>query len=66
MSAFRERRFTSQDGLSLYYRDYGDPMYPGGRQEIMDIAEIGGRLIASRVRVVVRSAAAAIVRADHA
>ncbi len=22
---YRERRFTSQDGLSLYYRDYGDP-----------------------------------------
>ncbi len=22
---FSERRFTSQDGLSLYYRDYGDP-----------------------------------------
>ena len=26
MSEFRERRFTSQDGLSLYYRDYGDPL----------------------------------------
>lgn len=23
--AYREKRFTSQDGLSLYYRDYGDP-----------------------------------------
>jgi pimeloyl-ACP methyl ester carboxylesterase len=23
---FREGRFTSQDGLSLYYRDYGDPL----------------------------------------
>lgn len=23
---FREARFTSQDGLSLYYRDYGDPL----------------------------------------
>lgn len=24
--SFRETRFTSQDGLSLYYRDYGDPL----------------------------------------
>lgn len=24
--AFREGRFTSQDGLELYYRDYGDPL----------------------------------------
>jgi pimeloyl-ACP methyl ester carboxylesterase len=24
--AFREGRFTSQDGLALYYRDYGDPL----------------------------------------
>ncbi len=23
---FRERAYTSQDGLSLYYRDYGDPL----------------------------------------
>jgi len=26
MTGFREGRFTSQDGLSLYYRDYGDPL----------------------------------------
>ena len=25
---YRERRYTSQDGLSLYYRDYGDPLSP--------------------------------------
>ena len=23
---FRERRYTAQDGLSLYFRDYGDPL----------------------------------------
>lgn len=28
-TAFRERHYTSQDGLSLYYRDYGDPLSPG-------------------------------------
>lgn len=26
---FRERRLGAQDGLSLYYRDYGDPLSPG-------------------------------------
>lgn len=28
MADFRERRYLSQDGLSLYYRDYGDPLAP--------------------------------------
>lgn len=28
MSDYRERRYTSQDGLSLYFRDYGDPLSP--------------------------------------
>jgi len=26
MAPFRERRLAAQDGLSLYYRDYGDPL----------------------------------------
>lgn len=26
---YRERRYTAQDGLSLYYREYGDPLGPG-------------------------------------
>lgn len=27
-AAYRERTYTSQDGLRLYYRDYGDPLSP--------------------------------------
>ena len=26
--SFRDRRFTSRDGLSLYFRDSGDPLSP--------------------------------------
>lgn len=26
---YREKRYTAQDGLSLYYRAYGDPLAPG-------------------------------------
>lgn len=29
MTAFRERRYSAQDGLSLYFRDYGDPLAAG-------------------------------------
>lgn len=28
MAAYREHRYLAQDGLSLYYRDYGDPLSP--------------------------------------
>ncbi len=28
MTVFRERRLTLQDGLRLYFRDYGDPLSP--------------------------------------
>ncbi len=28
MARFREKRLAAQDGLSLYYRDYGDPLSP--------------------------------------
>ena len=28
MERFRERRLRGQDGLALYYRDYGDPLSP--------------------------------------
>ena len=24
--SYRERRFTSRNGLNLYFRDYGDPL----------------------------------------
>lgn len=29
VTGYRERRFTAQDGLRLYYRDYGDARAPG-------------------------------------
>jgi pimeloyl-ACP methyl ester carboxylesterase len=29
LTSYRERRYTAQDGLSLYYREYGDPLADG-------------------------------------
>lgn len=29
MTAYKECRYLAEDGLSLYYRDYGDPLSPG-------------------------------------
>ncbi|MDH3229637.1 MAG: alpha/beta hydrolase [Alphaproteobacteria bacterium] len=56
MAAFRECRFLSQDGRSLYYRDYGDPLaaaapvlcLPGLTRNSKDFHSLAGRLAASR------------------
>lgn len=54
--AYRERRFTAQDGLSLYWRDYGDPAAPrtpvlclgGLTRNSKDYDVLAGRLSADR------------------
>lgn len=56
MSGFREHRYTSQDGLSLYYRDYGDPLadavpvlcLPGLARNSKDFQRLAARLSADR------------------
>jgi pimeloyl-ACP methyl ester carboxylesterase len=56
MAAFRECRFLSQDGRSLYYRDYGDPLataapvlcLPGLTRNSRDFHALATRLAASR------------------
>lgn len=53
---FRESRFTSQDGLSLYYRDYGDPLsartpvlcLPGLTRNSKDFNRVAARLAPER------------------
>jgi pimeloyl-ACP methyl ester carboxylesterase len=55
-AVYRERRLTSQDGLSLYYRDYGDPMsarvpvlcLPGLTRNAKDFHKLATRLSAER------------------
>lgn len=53
---FRDRRFTSRDGLSLYFRDSGDPFsprtpvlcLPGLTRNSRDFAALARRLAATR------------------
>jgi len=55
-TSYRECRFTSQDGLSLYYRDYGDPLsartpvlcLPGLTRNSKDFNRVATRLAADR------------------
>lgn len=55
-SGFRERRYNSEDGLSLYYRDYGDPAsralpvvcLTGLTRNSKDYADLAPRLAATR------------------
>jgi len=52
MTGYREHRFTAQDGLSLYYRDYGDPLsaqvpvlcLPGLARNSKDFHRVAARL----------------------
>lgn len=54
--AFTARRYTAQDGLSLYFRDYGNPgspnhpvlCLPGLTRNSKDFAALAGRLAADR------------------
>ncbi|MFQ5958128.1 MAG: alpha/beta fold hydrolase [Alphaproteobacteria bacterium] len=55
-AAYRERRFTAQDGLSLYFRDYGDRLSPrtpvlclgGLTRNSKDFDDLARRLAAKR------------------
>jgi pimeloyl-ACP methyl ester carboxylesterase len=56
MTSFSEHRYTSQDGLSLYYRSYGDPLspatpvlcLPGLARNSKDFRRLAKRLCAER------------------
>lgn len=56
MPDFRERRYLAQDGLSLYYRDYGDPLstaipvlcLPGLTRSSRDFHRLASRLAGGR------------------
>lgn len=56
MTGYRDRTFTAQDGLGLYYREYGDPLAPGTpvlclsglTRNSYDFHLLAGRLAAGR------------------
>jgi len=56
VTAFQEHRYTAQDGLSLYYRSYGDPLaratpvlcLPGLARNAKDFHRLAARLGADR------------------
>jgi pimeloyl-ACP methyl ester carboxylesterase len=56
MAEYRDGRFTSQDGLALHYRDYGDPLSPrlpvlcltGLTRNSADFADLAARLATER------------------
>lgn len=56
MTEYRERRYLTEDGLSLYYRDYGDPQstatpvlcLPGLTRNSRDFHRVASRLAGER------------------
>jgi pimeloyl-ACP methyl ester carboxylesterase len=56
MAEYRERRYLAEDGLSLYYREYGDPLsparpvvcLPGLTRNSRDFHRVASRLAGSR------------------
>lgn len=56
MTEYRERRYLAEDGLSLYYRDYGDPLssavpvlcLPGLTRNSRDFHRLASRLAGNR------------------
>ena len=56
VNTFQERRYTAQDGKSLYYRDYGDPLskratvlcLPGLSRNSRDFHDLAGHLAKTR------------------
>lgn len=56
MTEFRERRYLAEDGLSLYFREYGDPLapaipvvcLPGLTRNSRDFHRLASRLAGSR------------------
>jgi pimeloyl-ACP methyl ester carboxylesterase len=56
MTEYRERRYLAEDGLSLYYRDYGDPLsaaipvlcLPGLTRNSRDFHALASRLADER------------------